>query len=686
MKTCCLIRLGLGLTAASAGAYVGARYATMKDMMVGDAPSGLMIRSSPSASAKALGSIPQGTIVRAGVSLGGWRRVHYQGVKGFSSSAFLFDVAPTTLDAPSSSPSPLPAPAPVVSPSSASPSSLVLLGNPLVLAPGKKYRARLALTGMAANPSLGTRERIASQFADLGFSNVQVFMDASELPPDWPAAYRSPASAGATRWAQGTSSGALSAPKPPEIDTAWEWTDAPATIGLELGPVAVRGLDPAKMKLRAPFDALMPGEWLPPNTRLKSKDRRAFLILQSDRNLVLYETATGRPLWSSGTQWDHDPKDPFRGALVMQTDGNLVLVDANGRGIGWDSKTNNYPLPKPGAYLVVQNDGNMVIYERPNRQGALWSTETDGFQRHHEDKEILHQGLSLAESAANGVVSAIHTVPGVNWIGEQIKDFAHTDLGSSLFRKASELGASVLMGVAAASGVAVVFMPVIGAAVYSASFVAPGLLRGDPIDQAWMQGFAETVHDASLEAVKVKLPSIPGMPDIDPVTEKLKDAYGKASGAMQAWADKAGIDLDFLANVPEDARAAVAKQLDVEAVARANALPPKIVQDVLNMATRTVGANGLAFTQKGTVKPKKTLGDLSKLAEIAARAAARPKPKPGASLSTLSNIAEHNAAPAQSALFATSSSAPAPAPAPVSSSLADKGFALLLQQQTGGRG
>jgi hypothetical protein len=55
--------------------------------------------------------------------------------------------------------------------------------------------------------------------------------------------------------------------------------------------------------------------------------------------------------------------------LVMQSDGNLVLYGP--AGAVWNSRTRS-----PGAYLLVQRDGNVVVYSTDRR--ALWNTRTGG--------------------------------------------------------------------------------------------------------------------------------------------------------------------------------------------------------------------------------------------------------------------------------------------------------------------
>ncbi len=96
---------------------------------------------------------------------------------------------------------------------------------------------------------------------------------------------------------------------------------------------------------------------------LESFNRRFFLTLQDDRNLVLYmRSANGdKPLWATGTNNNAD-------LVTMQADGNLVVY--NGTRAVWASNTTgNY-----NASLVVQDDGNLVIYAAGNR--PVWSTNT----------------------------------------------------------------------------------------------------------------------------------------------------------------------------------------------------------------------------------------------------------------------------------------------------------------------
>ena len=114
------------------------------------------------------------------------------------------------------------------------------------------------------------------------------------------------------------------------------------------------------------------------------------LIFQTDGNLVLYDS-NNNPLWNSLTAGNIGSK------LILQSDGNLVLYDSNNRAL-WATHTVHYPdysryatttLSVGRLYkgqtietanrnyrLILQSDGNLVLYDSNNR--ALWASWTDG--------------------------------------------------------------------------------------------------------------------------------------------------------------------------------------------------------------------------------------------------------------------------------------------------------------------
>lgn len=107
------------------------------------------------------------------------------------------------------------------------------------------------------------------------------------------------------------------------------------------------------------------GEQLAPGALLKSPDGRLVFVMQSDGNLVLYFSPFGtwqEALWASNT-------GGHPGAwAIMQDDGNFVVYDANGAPL-WATATG-----PSGNSIVVQSDGNVVVYDA---NGApRWSSNT----------------------------------------------------------------------------------------------------------------------------------------------------------------------------------------------------------------------------------------------------------------------------------------------------------------------
>lgn len=94
------------------------------------------------------------------------------------------------------------------------------------------------------------------------------------------------------------------------------------------------------------------------------------LIFQEDGNLVLYKNNTNA-VWAVDVQ-NCLPTPNIVMRTRFQPDGNLVVYYAKQNDPihefpVWDTKTDGHP----NARLVVQNDGNLVIYDSNNR--VLWA-------------------------------------------------------------------------------------------------------------------------------------------------------------------------------------------------------------------------------------------------------------------------------------------------------------------------
>jgi hypothetical protein len=109
-------------------------------------------------------------------------------------------------------------------------------------------------------------------------------------------------------------------------------------------------------------DYLFGGDELHTSDQITSWSGLYRLLLQCDGNLVIYDTSSGIPMWSSGTAGS--------GVIhaIMQTDGNFVLYDAGYTPI-WYTRTNGHP----GAFLRIQDDSNLVVYDSTTTWNPLWA-------------------------------------------------------------------------------------------------------------------------------------------------------------------------------------------------------------------------------------------------------------------------------------------------------------------------
>ncbi|ETS82698.1 hypothetical protein PFICI_04574 [Pestalotiopsis fici W106-1] len=114
---------------------------------------------------------------------------------------------------------------------------------------------------------------------------------------------------------------------------------------------------------------LRAGESLEQAHALYSENKRFCLVMQEDCNLVLYDRHENhRVMWASNTVREL-VKLPL---LQLGTDGILVISDR-----GYEQwKSDNTGEGNENSILVVQDDGNVVIYTGDDRQEAIWDTGT----------------------------------------------------------------------------------------------------------------------------------------------------------------------------------------------------------------------------------------------------------------------------------------------------------------------
>ncbi|CAM6028574.1 unnamed protein product [Sphagnum balticum] len=98
------------------------------------------------------------------------------------------------------------------------------------------------------------------------------------------------------------------------------------------------------------------------------------LVMQPDCNLVMYRgssLATSYQVWQTSTAGNGS--DCW---LIMQTDGNLVLYNATcGPACAqWNSQSYMTGIPDPSFFVMLQNNGELDIYDFQNDNPKLYST------------------------------------------------------------------------------------------------------------------------------------------------------------------------------------------------------------------------------------------------------------------------------------------------------------------------
>ncbi|MDK9500171.1 hypothetical protein QEZ40_005798 [Streptomyces katrae] len=97
-----------------------------------------------------------------------------------------------------------------------------------------------------------------------------------------------------------------------------------------------------------------------------------WLVLQQDNNLVIYRKRDGKAIWSSNT---YGGTRRVTLQMAPKDRGDLTLVEEGRTTARWRTGTAN----NPGAYALLQDDGNFVVYKKdggPTKGGALWHTGT----------------------------------------------------------------------------------------------------------------------------------------------------------------------------------------------------------------------------------------------------------------------------------------------------------------------
>lgn len=105
---------------------------------------------------------------------------------------------------------------------------------------------------------------------------------------------------------------------------------------------------------------LNPRELLAAGQYLLSSDRQYELLMQPDGNLVILDLSSGDTIWETDTYFENSH-------VTMQTDGNLTVYGPRGK-LRWQSNTSGHA----GAVATMRTDGNLVVSLHGT---ALWASK-----------------------------------------------------------------------------------------------------------------------------------------------------------------------------------------------------------------------------------------------------------------------------------------------------------------------
>ena len=144
---------------------------------------------------------------------------------------------------------------------------------------------------------------------------------------------------------------------------------------------------------------LSSGQCLGVGQTLVSSSLKYELILQSDGNLVLYNSAVA-PVWATHTNGRPSAR------VCIQSDGNLVLRDIYGN-TEWASGSQKLG----GVRFDIQNDGNLVIYDSWSQptwsywSGVIYPLFAPGYSSQLGAGQCLYPGQILVSPQRNYMLS-----------------------------------------------------------------------------------------------------------------------------------------------------------------------------------------------------------------------------------------------------------------------------------------
>lgn len=166
---------------------------------------------------------------------------------------------------------------------------------------------------------------------------------------------------------------------------------------------------------------------------------------------------------------------------------------------------------------AVSDVGNALIHPADTASGA-WHA-------------VTHPTDSINDFAQS-LIDIVHVIPGMDWAGDRLKDFANTDFGQWALRIMATYGYYVCA-------------PYLGAQLASISFAMPGLAQNKPFVESWIK---ETINRIIKTANILLQNSIPDLgdatneqlnkflaenPQIQQIVKNFTDQIGSAQSQLQ---------------------------------------------------------------------------------------------------------------------------------------------------------
>lgn len=262
-------------------------------------------------------------------------------------------------------------------------------------------------------------------------------------------------------------------------------------------------------------DRLLEGQSLVKGDYIINAPKTAVLVLQKDGNLVLYRVSDKAALWATNTVGQGCPRaTPHRGNFELyKPDNSIAWTSAWDADWKWGNGT-----------LILQEDGDLTV--RSGNQ-VMWNSYTYGLRFQSDNKKTGWRPLHILDVPAGAISAVGHWVPGVDWFGDELKDFANSTGGKIVMTAFTTMNFDIL---SSAIGVFTIAAPQIA----SLTFAIPGLARGEPFFQAWLTEFLSRVKQ-TIEILGADVGAAVGkemMAQIQPAYDQITKALGNSTDVL----------------------------------------------------------------------------------------------------------------------------------------------------------